>query len=312
MRIFKSLQEIERDENTVVTLGTFDGLHLGHQRIIETVVKKASAHNSRNFLITFDPHPRKVLSKENNIKMLSTLDEKIALFETLRMENVLVINFTQDFSQLTPEQFLTKYLIEGIGVKEAVIGYDHHFGKGRGGGIELLTNFGLKSNFEVTVVTEFIVDGETVSSTKIRHALIDGNLVKANKMLGRLYSFSGKVIRGDSRGKELGFPTANLKVESEDKLLPAIGIYAAECIIDGEKFFGLLSVGSRPTFYATGEIIPEFYIFDFNKDIYDKIVQVNVVERIRGEEKFNSVENLIIQMKKDKEIGLEILSKLTN
>jgi riboflavin kinase/FMN adenylyltransferase len=312
MRIFNSLQEIERDKNTVVTLGTFDGLHLGHQRIIDTVVKKAFGYNARNFLVTFDPHPRKILSKENNIKLLSTLDEKLALLTTCGIENILVINFTRDFSQLTPEQFLTKYLVEGTGVKEVVIGYDHHFGKGRGGGIDLLTDFGLKNNFDVTVVSEFVLDDETVSSTKVRHALIDGDLVKANKMLGRLYSFNGKVIRGDGRGRELGFPTANLQIENEDKLLPAIGIYAAECIIDRNKFYGLLSIGSRPTFYSTGEIIPEFYIFDFNKDIYDKAVRINVVERIRGEEKFNSAEELINQMKKDKEVGLEILSKLTN
>jgi riboflavin kinase/FMN adenylyltransferase len=197
-------------------------------------------------------------------------------------------------------------------LKEIVVGYDHHFGKGRDGDFELLKKLGQRFGFAVTLIPEYSIDGENVSSTKIRNALLTGDILTANRLLGRFYSFKGRVVKGDGRGKDLGFPTANLSVEDKDKLIPAKGIYASECFIEGEKYYGLLSLGSRPTFYNDGLIIPEFYIFDFSKSIYDKILEVNIVERIRDEEKFNSVEELIAQMKKDEEAGKEILSKLIN
>lgn len=312
MKIIKDLREIERDEKTVITLGTFDGIHLGHQRIFDAVIKKSRQLGGRNFLITFDPHPRKVIPGRNDVKLLSTLEEKIKILENIELENLFVIKFTREFSQQTPEQFVEKYLVKGIGLKEIVIGYDHHFGKGRDGDFELLQKLGQKFDFAVTLIPEYTVEGETISSTKIRNALLAGDVVKANKMLGRHYSFKGKVVKGDGRGKDLGFPTANLSNENEDKLIPAKGIYASECIIDGQKYFGLLSLGSRPTFHTNGDVIPEFYIFDFKKDIYSKVLDVNLVEKIRDEEKFNSVEELISRMKMDEEAGKEILSKLIN
>jgi riboflavin kinase/FMN adenylyltransferase len=312
MKIIKDLKEIERDEKSVITIGTFDGLHLGHQQIVDMVIKKSLKSGGRSFLITFDPHPRKVIPGRNDVKILSDLEEKIVILQELGLENLFVINFTEEFSRQSPEEFVEKYLVKGIGLSEIVIGYDHHFGKERDGNFELLQKLGNNFNFSVTLVPEFNVGDQTVSSTKIRNALLSGDVVKAGKMLGRLYSFKGKVVRGDGRGKKLGFPTANLSTGNEDKLIPAKGIYAAECIIENEKHYGLLSLGSRPTFHKYGDIIPEFYIFDFDKDIYDKIMQVNLVERIRDEEKFDSVEKLIIRMKKDEETGREILSKLIN
>ena len=312
MKIIKDLKEIERDEKTVITLGTFDGLHLGHQRIVDLLLKKSKESGRRNFLITFDPHPRKIIPGRNDVKLLSTLEEKESILEKLGLENLFIVKFTSEFSKQTPEQFVEKYLIDGIGLKEIVIGYDHHFGKGRDGNFKLLQKMGEKFNFTVDVVPEFMIEGETISSTKIRNALLNGDVVKANKMLGRLYSFKGKIVKGDDRGKELGFPTANLSIKNEDKLIPAEGIYASECIIDGEKYYGLLSLGSRPTFYTDGEIIPEFYIFDFNKNIYGKSLEVCLVEKIRDEEKFNSVDELIAQMKNDEKKGKEILKKLIN
>jgi len=312
MKIIKDLKDIERDEKTVITLGTFDGLHLGHQQIVETLIKKSKQVNAKNFLITFDPHPRKVVPGRNDVKLLSTLEEKISIFEKLGLENLFIVNFTDEFSKQTPEQFVEKYFVDGIGLEEIVIGYDHHFGKGRGGDFELLRKLGEKFNFSVTVVPEYMMDGETISSTKIRNALLEGDILRANKFLGRFYSFKGRVVKGDGRGKDLGFPTANLTIEDEDKLIPAKGIYAAQCITENEKYHGLLSLGNRPTFHEHGEIIPEFYIFDFDKNIYGKSLEVNLVERIRDEEKFNSVEELISQMKKDEETGKEILSKLIN
>ena len=312
MRIIKDLAEIKRDTKSVITLGTFDGLHLGHQQIVEEVIRKSKLLGGRNYLLTFDPHPRKVIPGRNDIKLLSTLDEKISILEQLSLENLFVINFTSEFSKQSPEEFVEKYLVNGIGLNEIVIGYDHHFGKERDGNFELLQQLGSKFNFQVTLIPEFSVDGETISSTKIRNALIAGDVVKTAKMLGRNYSFKGTIVRGDGRGKKLGFPTANISVDDQDKLLPAKGIYVAECIVEDEKHFGLLSLGSRPTFHKDGDVIPEFYIFDFDRDIYDRVMQVNLVERIRDEEKFNSVDDLIIRMKKDEEVGKEILSKLIN
>ena len=310
MQIYQDFLEVEHNDNTIITLGTFDGIHLGHKEIIEAVVQKATEFGGRSLLITFSPHPRKVIPGGNKIKLLSTLSEKKKIIETFGMDNLLVIQFTKEFSQQTPEEFVDKYLINGIGVKEIVIGYDHHFGKGRGGDIEILKKKGEEIGFGVTAVPEYKIDDIIVSSTKIRKALIAGDIVNANKMLGRFYSFEGVVVPGDKRGRELGFPTANLLVENEDKLLPATGIYAAECIVEEKKHNALLSIGSRPTFHEAGEIIPEVYIIDFNKQIYNQTVRVNVVDRIRGEEKFSSAEELVKQMKKDKETGLKILKQI--
>ena len=312
MRIYQDLSEVSPSKNTVLTLGTFDGVHLGHRKIIDEVVKKAALSEGRSFLITFYPHPRKIISRANNIELLSTPSEKAKMAESLGIENMLIVKFTKEFSQLSPDKFIEKYIVDGIGAKKVVIGYDHHFGKGRGGDINSLKKKGKDSGFKVTVIPAFDIDGITVSSTKIRSAISEGDINLANKYLGRFYSFSGKVVLGDKRGRELGFPTANLEVENTDKLLPAIGIYAVEIIVKEKKHFGLLSVGKRPTFHTSGEIVPEVYIYDFDENIYDEFVTINIVERIRGEEKFSTADELIKQMNNDKKIGIEILNKLNN
>jgi len=310
MEVFSDLTQIKRDENTVLTIGTFDGIHLGHREIIEQVKRKASGYGGRSFLVTFNPHPRKVVSNSGSLKILTTLDEKKEILEKSGIENLFVINFTKEFSQLSAEKFVTEYLVNGIGLREIIIGYDHHFGKGRSGSIETLYELGKENNFNVERVNEITVNGDKVSSTAIRNALADGNVKHANRLLGRYYSFSGIVVHGDKRGRTLGFPTANIKLDDDDKLLPGIGIYVVEFFVKGEKHYGLLSVGRRPTFYNAGNIVPEVYIYDFDQDIYDEFVSVNVIQRLRGEEKFSSVENLVAQMNKDKQTGLEVIKKL--
>ena len=312
MRIHQDLSEVSHNKNSVVTLGTFDGVHLGHRKIIDEVVKKAALFGGRSFLITFYPHPKKIIFRESKIELLSTPSEKVKLIESFGIENMLIIKFTKEFSQLSPDKFLEKYIVDGIGAREVVIGYDHHFGKERGGDINSLKKIGFDSGFEVTIIPACDIDGVAISSSNIRKAISEGDIKRANKYMGRFYSFGGNVIRGDKRGRELGFPTANLKVENNDKLLPAIGIYAVEFIVKENKHFGLLSVGKRPTFYASGDIVPEVYIYDFDENIYDEFVTVNVVERIRGEEKFSSADELIKQMNNDKKLGIEILKKLNN
>ncbi len=310
MRIYRDLKDVTYDENSIVTLGTFDGVHIGHREIIDTVVNKADKLGGRSFVITFYPHPRKVISGDNQLKLLNTPDEKAVLLEALGVENLLIINFTKEFSRLTPDEFVDKIILKTIGAKEIVIGHDHHFGRGRGGNIDFLIDKGKEAGFKVTVIPEYKTDDVGINSSLIRKELRAGEIANVNKYLGRFYSFTGKVVKGDGRGKELGFPTANLKTENNDKLLPAIGIYAVELFIENQKHLGLLSIGRRPTFYEQGELVAEVYIFDFNENIYGKDVTLNVVGRIRGEEKFSSADELIDRMNIDKKIGLEILKKV--
>jgi riboflavin kinase/FMN adenylyltransferase len=314
MEIFEDLSKVTYDKNTVVTLGTFDGIHAGHKKIIEEVVARSSFYGGRNFLITFDPHPRSIVSKDYKIQILSTLEEKLKLLEAIGIQNVLVIKFTKEFSQLSANEFFLKYVLKGIGIREIVIGHDHHFGKGRGGDENKLRELGKANDFKVTPVDAVSIDSMIVSSTKIRNLLTAGDVKTANLFLGRFYSFSGRVVEGDKRGRELGFPTANIEPDNLDKLLPAIGIYAVEFFINNEekKYTGVMSMGKRPTFYDEGKLTTEVYIFDFDKDIYGAKVTVKVVDRIRGEEKFSSAEELVIQMNKDVAAGMEILRRKVN
>ena len=306
MKVYRHIDEINHDSNTIITIGTFDGIHLGHQEIIKKLFERSRYHKGRSFLITFHPHPRKVVSKSNNIKILSKPDEKISILEKMGLENLFIINFTPEFSQQSPASFINDFLVLKIGLREIVVGHDHKFGKGREGTFETLESLSKSLKFEMSMVDEFKVNNEPVNSTKIRNALSQGDVRKANSFLGREYIFTGKVIEGDKRGRELGYPTANILLDDADKLLPGLGIYAACVIIDNEKFPGLLSIGKRPTFYDNGEIIPEVYIYDFERNIYNKKIAVAVIDKIRDEEKFSSPEDLINQMNKDKEAGIRI------
>ncbi|NWF89646.1 MAG: bifunctional riboflavin kinase/FAD synthetase [Ignavibacteriaceae bacterium] len=310
MKIFRHLNEIEFDPNTVLTIGTFDGIHLGHQEILRKLFERSKFHKARNLLITFHPHPRKVISKANGLKLLSTPDEKISILKELGLDNLFIINFTADFSQQLPLDFIKNYIINKIGLKEIVIGHDHKFGKGREGTSETLKALGVDFKFDITVVNEFKFNGDVVSSTKIRNALIEGDILKANSLLGRNYSFTGTVIEGDKRGRLLGYPTANVKLEDNDKLLPGLGIYACYVIIENQRAEGLLSIGKRPTFYDNGETVTEVYIYNFNRNIYHQKINIMMVDKIRQEEKFSSPEDLINQMNKDKEAGEKIFARI--
>lgn len=312
MQIFYSIKDLKKNKNTVLTLGTFDGIHPGHLKIIGRLVSCSKEKGCRSVVITFYPHPRTILGNDNSVKMLTTQDEKIELLEKLGVENLLIINFTKEFASLSAEDFIYDYLINGIGLTEIVLGHDHHFGKGRRGNAELLQKIADKEGFIVTKAEAFMIDGEAVSSTKIRNAIAEGDIIRANKLLGRNYEFSGIVVGGDKRGRELGFPTANIKLSSQEKLLPASGVYAVKVMVENERHTGLLSIGKRPTFYNQGELVSEVYIYDFNREIYGAKVTTELVERLRGEVKFNSAEELINQMNTDKENGYKIFNKLNN
>ncbi len=310
MNIFNDISDINKDENTFITLGTFDGVHLGHQKIIDRLISKTRSANGRSFLITFHPHPRNVISQNTDFKILSTPTEKAAVLEKLGIMNLLVINFTKEFSQQTAEGFFKNYIIDKIGIKDIIIGYDHHFGKGRGGDESTLREMGGQYGFGVETVEAFRLKGEIISSTKIRKALADGDIKTASAYLDRNYEFSGLVVEGDKRGRELGFPTANIIIDNEHKLLPDLGIYLVEFFVRDERHYGLLSIGKRPTFYNSGKIVPEVYIYNFDKEIYGEKVRVSVLKRLRGEEKFSSADELVAQMKVDKKNGIEIIRTL--
>lgn len=309
MKIFNDINEITRDDRTILTVGTFDGVHRGHQEIIKRVVDISNQESLRNLVITFYPHPRKVIKPESSIQLLTTQKEQSELLKQLGVDNHLKIKFTPSFSEVTSYQFIKEYIVEKIGVTKIVIGHDHHFGKAREGNVGFLKSISKEFGFDVIEIPSFEIDSVVVSSSAIRNELLKGNISFANKMLGRNYSLSGEVVKGDGRGRTLGYPTANIQLDDEEKLLPMLGIYAVYIFIEDKKHYGLLSIGKRPTFYNNGNIIPEVFIYDFNSDIYGYNVKVEIIEKIRGEEKFNSAEELINQMNKDKQNGLEIFNK---
>lgn len=309
MIVFNNIDQINRNINTVVTIGTFDGIHRGHQEIINKVLEISKKESLRNIVVTFSPHPRLVLNTDPRIYLLNTEDEQQNILEKIGVDIHLKLNFNKNFSQLSAYNFIKEYIVEKIGVKKIVIGYDHRFGNSREGDVQTLKSFSKEFNFEVIEVSPFKLDGSIVNSSVIRRLLSNGNIVLANKMLGYNYTFSGQVVHGDGRGKTLGYPTANINLDFENKLLPMLGVYAVNVFIDDEKYNGLLNIGKRPTFYTDGKVVPEVFILDFDRNIYHKNIRVEMLEKIRDEKKFNSATELINQMNLDKKIGLSIFKK---
>lgn len=312
MKIFHDITQVLRENNTVLTIGTFDGFHVGHREIIKQVLTDARKTGGRSFVITFEPHPRSVVSKDFKMGLLSTLEEKIELIEQSGIENLLVINFTPEFSKLTYEDFFLNYIVGKIGIRQLVIGHDHRLGKNRGGDENKLVELGTAHSFTVVPVPAVKVDDQPVSSTRIRHALEEGNIKRANSFLGRNYSFSGSIVKGAMRGRTLGFPTANVKVDNPDKMIPPRGVYAVEFIAEGQKHYGVMNIGMRPTFADAVELIIEVYIFNFNGDLYGSKAKVGVIARLREEKRFNSAEELVAQIQKDKSDAMNIINQLNN
>lgn len=301
MNVFYSLDEIRKDNNTILTVGTFDGVHLGHRKIINEMIYQSVENNCRNLVITFDPHPQIVLSKDGSIKILSTLKQKLEYLKNLSVQNVLVINFTKEFSQIDFKTFVEEYFVKSIGVHTVVVGSDHHFGKNREGNSEVLAELGNKFGFNVHKVEPLIFEGQKISSTRIRKALLDGKIKLANEMLGKKYEISGKVVKGNQRGSKIGFPTANIEIEHRDKLIPARGVYFVEVDVANKNYYGMMNIGYRPTFNNTTELMLEVHIFYFSGDIYNHPIIVRFVDRLRDEIKFNSIDELKNQLHQDKQ-----------
>lgn len=312
MKVYKSFDEIKYNPATVLTIGTFDGVHKGHGKILGRLREIASEENLRALVITFHPHPQTVLQRNdrNPVYLLTTIQERLKLFEKYGIENVLIIPFSYEFSQTTPEDFIKIYLNQKIGFSKILIGYDHFFGKNREGNLELLQKLSLETGFGVERINRFSEDENIISSTVIRNELLARNLDKANYLLGYEYFIEGKVVTGDKRGAKLGIPTANIQSPHPNKLLPSNGVYFVSLQINGTTHYGMANIGTRPTF--TDETIRtiEVNIFDFNSDIYNKVVTVNFLKFIREEKKFGGIEEFLAQLKMDKEMCLGYLQEM--
>ncbi|MBP9191511.1 MAG: bifunctional riboflavin kinase/FAD synthetase [Ignavibacteria bacterium] len=310
MKIVKDLDEIVYDKKSAVTVGTFDGVHCGHKEIIRKLNAVKDSKGLRSVIVTFDPHPQIVLrNRSHDIKILSTLSEKLEIFKELNIDLVYVINFTKEFSQTPAERFYKDYLIEKIGMTDLILGYDHMFGKNREGNFDTLKELSGKYDFTVDKVEEYKPDGEHISSTVIRNLLEEGNVEKAERLLGRYYSLEGIVVKGKKLGREIGFPTANIQIDDEFKLIPKTGIYATEVFLGNEKFYGMMNIGTNPTVTDDKSIKIEVNIFDFNKDVYGEKIRVNLTNYIREEKKFKSLDELMENITGDKEEILKLKNK---
>lgn len=310
MRIYHNLDDFSPVANAVVTSGTFDGVHVGHQKILSRLSEVAEKIKGETVVITFWPHPRLVLyPNDTDLKLLNTFEEKAELIKEQGIQHLLRIPFTKEFSQLSSEEFITRILVERIGTKKLVIGYDHHFGKNREGSFEQLKLNGPRYGFDVEEISRQDVDHVAVSSTKIRKALETADLETATHLLGRPYGISGRVVKGDKLGRLMGFPTANIEIDTHYKLIPADGIYAVTVQYEHTVYGGMLYIGYRPTVDGTKKSI-EVNIFNFGREIYGESLSIQFHQLIRGDSKFNDLEELKEQLEKDKSSALSILKTI--
>lgn len=297
MKIFHGLENANILRPTVLTLGVFDGLHLGHQRIMQTVVERAKAVNAVATAITFDPHPRAVLHPESAPPLLQTLDQRLANFKVLGIEQAIVVAFDREFAAQPAEDFLTNVVHDRLHAKEVYLGKGFAFGKNRGGNIDLLRQMSENLGFFADEVDEVTLRGKRISSSKIRDLLAEGKINIARRMLGRPYGVEGVIIRGNRRGHTIGFPTANL--HPHNRVIPKFGVYATATLIDGKWRRSITNIGVRPTFENTAEPSIETYLFDFDGDLYGDVLRVRFLHRIRDERKFSGVDELKAQIEKD-------------
>lgn len=306
MKIFHSITDFKSETGTIATLGTFDGVHIGHMKIIERLIQNADELNCETLVLTFFPHPRMVLQDQSEIKLLNTIDEKSFLLEKAGLDNLVIHPFDKEFSRLTAEEFVKQVLVDAFNIKKIIIGHDHRFGRNRTADINDLIVFGERYGFEVEQISQQEINEVAVSSTKIRNALTDGNVSLANKYLGYDYILSGTVVKGKQLGRTLGYPTANIEIAESYKLIPKIGIYIVKSEWNGKTVFGMMSIGFNPTVNGDKKTIEVNY-FDFNEDLYGKKVSVSILSRIRDEEKFESLEALTQQLHQDKITSLAFI-----
>jgi riboflavin kinase/FMN adenylyltransferase len=306
LKIITSIYSFKPKNKTIVTLGTFDGVHIGHKKIIEKLIQNSSNCECESLVLTFFPHPRMILQDSQEIKLLNTIEERIQLLEASGLDNLVIHPFDQEFSRLTAEEFVSTVLVDQFNVKKIIIGYDHRFGRNRTADIHDLIEFGKKYEFEVEQISAQEIDEVSVSSTKIRKALMEGNVALANEYLGYAYLLTGTIVKGKGIGRTINFPTANLKIEESYKLIPKNGVYIIQSTLNNRLVFGMMNIGYNPTVNGEGQSI-EIHFFDFKENLYTKKIQIQVLKRIRDEEKFDSLEQLTEQLEKDKSTALNYI-----
>ena len=306
MKEYSSASSYNNTRPSAVTIGTFDGVHLGHRAILERLVKTATDENLDSVLLTFFPHPRMVLQKDVQLKLINTIDERKELIKKTGLDQLVIHPFTKEFSRLTALQFVRDILINCLNVKKIIIGYDHRFGRNRNATIEDLKEFGITYDFEVIEITAQELDEVAISSSKIRRALENGHIKTANSYLGYLFMLNGTIVKGKGIGKTLDFPTANLQVEENYKIIPKNGVYVVQTNISGERVFGITNIGTNPTFGGSVKTI-ETYFLDFNEILYGKFLKLEFLKRIRDEVNFETSDNLKEAIKKDESFAREYI-----
>ncbi|MDB4227382.1 bifunctional riboflavin kinase/FAD synthetase [Flavobacteriaceae bacterium] len=307
MKVVQDIQNYSSDTKSILTIGTFDGVHVGHQKIIKALVKEA--HNKKLLanVLTFFPHPRMVLQKDVQIKLIDTLAEKETFLRELGVDTLIIHPFSKEFSRLSALEFTRDILVNQLKISELFIGYDHRFGKNREATVADLTSFGKTYDFKVNIIPAQDVSAITVSSTKIRTAILDGDFIKVVDFLGRFFQLSGTVTKGQSLGRTINFPTANLLIDSQHKIIPPKGVYLVSIFHHQNQYYGMMNIGTRPTLNGDKQTI-EVHIFEFNKNIYGRSLTIHFIEKIRDEQKFESFDALKKQLIKDKEICKRNLS----
>ena len=321
MSKIKNINAYNSSEPTIVTIGTFDGVHIGHQKIINRLISLGKEAELKSVILTFfphprigiapagrqRPHPRMVLQKDSNIKLINTIEERRTILQNLGLDYLLVKKFTKAFSRLSAENFVKQILVDKLNVKKVIIGYDHRFGRNRNADINDLKVYGAEYGFEVEEISAQDINDVAVSSTKIRKALMEGDIDKANAYLGYNFMLTGKVVKGKALGRELEYPTANIQIAEDYKLIPKHGAYIVSSIIEHKLVYGMMNIGFNPTVEGEVETI-EVHFFNFNKNIYRKTIQIDVLHRLRDEQKFDSVDALKNQLLRDKEVSLNYIN----
>ena len=311
MLTIQHTQNFRIEKPSIVTIGTFDGVHIGHQKILSRLHELKKTLDLTSVVLTFSPHPRKVLfPKQKDLKLITLVDEKLELLQKNNLDVAVVYPFDISFSQLDAEEYIKKILVKQLNVKHLVIGYDHKFGKNREGNSEILKQFSDKYNFTVEEISAKDIDSINISSSKIRHNIDEGNIELANNYLGHYFFINAQVVKGKQLGNTIGYPTANLKLRDEDKLIPKIGVYFVEAVYETINYYGMMNVGTNPTVTDDLSLKLEVNIFDFDKDIYGKSIKIKFVKRIRDEIKFSNLNELIKQLHLDEETCLELVKKL--
>ncbi|MBL6649910.1 MAG: bifunctional riboflavin kinase/FAD synthetase [Flavobacteriaceae bacterium] len=298
MKSFNSIENFSSNKQTILTIGTFDGVHLGHQRILKKLLKESFNNDLQSTVLTFFPHPRTILNPSEPLKLINSIDERIELFKRSRVENLIIHSFDKKFSEYDPEKYVSEILVQKLNAKIILIGHDHKFGRNRSADINDLIEFGKKYDFNVLEIKAEELNDIAISSTIIRNSLNNGKINNANTYLGYDFSISGIVIKGNKIGKTIGFPTANIEVDFEDKLIPKNGVYLVYSYINNKKFFGMMNIGIKPTINENKKSI-EVNLFDFNENLYGKPIRVHLTEFLRDEVKFDSLEQLKGQLEKD-------------